>query len=129
MPCEGLPPRHDDPEPKLDIGAHCINSCGGCARGCLQILVHKGLVGDVRVYPRDVFCEAIRWRAAAVVVAHNHPSGDPTPSEDDIALTKELIEIGRLHKIPVIDHLVLAKRGADAGTFVSIRNLAVLSFG
>ena len=69
------------------------------------------------------------WRSSSVVVAHNHPSGDPTPSEDDIALTKDLIEIGRLHKIPVIDHLVLAKRGADAGTFVSIRNLAILSFG
>ena len=96
---------------------------------CRPISVHKGSVGDVRVYPRDVFCEAIRWRAAAVIVAHNHPSGDPTPSEDDIAMTKELIEIGRLHKIPVIDHLVLAKRGSEDGTFVSIRNLAVLSFG
>jgi DNA repair protein RadC len=79
-----------------------------------------------------LFCRARQpavLTATAVVVAHNHPSGDPTPSEDDIAMTKELIEIGRLHKIPVIDHLVLAKRGADAGTFVSIRNLAVLSFG
>ena len=65
----------------------------------------------------------------AVIVAHNHPSGDPTPSEDDIALTKELIEIGRLHKIPVIDHLVLSRRGSEDGTFVSIRNLAVLLFG
>ena len=92
-------------------------------------MVHKGSAGDVRVYPRDVFCEAIRWRAAAVIVAHNHPSGDPTPSEDDIVLTKELIEIGRLHKIPVIDHLVLSRRGSEDGTFVSIRNLAVLSFG
>ena len=79
-----------------------------------------------------LFCRARQpavLTAAAVVVAHNHPSGDPTPSEDDIALTKNLIEIGKLHKIPVIDHLVLAKRGADAGTFVSIRNLAILSFG
>ena len=42
MPCEGLPPRHDDPEPKLDIGAYCIKSLGRCAKGCLQI--SKGVV-------------------------------------------------------------------------------------
>jgi len=77
---------------------------------CRPILVHKGSVADVRVYPRDVFCEAIRWRAYAVIVAHNHPNGDPTPSDEDVALTKELIEIGKLHRIPVIDHLVLAAR-------------------
>lgn len=96
---------------------------------CRPISVHKGSVGDVRVYPRDVFCEAIRWRAYAVIVAHNHPCGDPTPSDDDIALTKDLIEIGKLHKIPVIDHLVLSKSKSGAGQFVSIRNLAVIAFG
>ena len=96
---------------------------------CRPIPVHKGSVGDVRVYPRDVFCEAIRWRAYAVIVAHNHPCGDPTPSDDDIALTKDLIEIGKLHKIPVVDHLVLSKSLSGTEQFVSIRNLAVIAFG
>lgn len=64
-----------------------------------------------------------------MIVAHNHPSGDPAPSEEDIALTKSLIEIGKLHQIPVIDHLVIGSPSSNHGVgFVSIRNLAILDF-
>jgi DNA repair protein RadC len=60
------------------------------------------------VHPREVFREAILAGAAAVVLFHNHPSGDPTPSRDDLALTRRLLTAGDLVGIDVIDHLVLA---------------------
>jgi DNA repair protein RadC len=60
------------------------------------------------VHPREVFREAAGGGAAAIVLFHNHPSGDPTPSGDDVALTARLVEAGRLMGIEVVDHLVLA---------------------
>ena len=57
--------------------------------------------------PRDVFREAMLGAAAAIVVFHNHPSGDPSPSPDDIALTRRLAAVGELIGIPVVDHIVL----------------------
>lgn len=90
---------------------------------CEPIAVTKGGVAAVAVHPREVFCEAIRWRAHAVVVAHNHPNGDPTPSEQDVDLTDKLLAAAKVVHIPVLDHLVLA--GED---FKSIRALGVVSF-
>ena len=60
------------------------------------------------VHPREVFREAILAGAAAIVLFHNHPSGDPSPSRDDVALTRRLVTAGDLIGIDVIDHLVLA---------------------
>ena len=71
----------------------------------------------------------MRYRAFAVLVAHNHPSGDPEPSAEDIEITERLIETGRLLGIKVIDHLVLGSLGSAGGRgFVSIRNIAALKF-
>ncbi len=61
------------------------------------------------VHPREVFAEAIRSKAASVILAHNHPSGDPEPSEDDLIITKRLVESGRTLGIEVIDHIIVAK--------------------
>jgi DNA repair protein RadC len=61
------------------------------------------------VHPREVFREATTAGAAAVVVFHNHPSGDPTPSRDDVALTSRLVEAGELMGIAVLDHVVLGE--------------------
>ena len=67
--------------------------------------------------------------AYALIIAHNHPSGDTTPSHEDIDLTKSLIEIGRLHQIPIVDHLIIGSPSANNGIgFTSIRNLAILDF-
>jgi DNA repair protein RadC len=63
----------------------------------------------VEVHPRDIFRPAIARNASAVLVAHNHPSGDVKPSEQDLALTKRLVEAGRLLGIPVLDHLIITK--------------------
>lgn len=61
------------------------------------------------VHPREVFKEAISASAAAVIFVHNHPSGDPTPSADDIKLTKRLIEVGKLVDIEVLDHVIIGE--------------------
>lgn len=96
---------------------------------CDPICINKGRVDNVKIHPREVFYEAVRWRAYALIIAHNHPCGDPTPSEEDIKLTKILIEIGKIHQIPIIDHLILGDSISNNGTgFVSIRNLAILDF-
>lgn len=63
------------------------------------------------VHPREIFAPALRVRAAQVVVAHNHPSGDPTPSEEDLELTERLAEAGALLGIPLVDHVVIGTRG------------------
>ena len=73
--------------------------------------VSIGSVNVTLVHPREVFKPAILLNAAAIIVAHNHPSGDPTPSPEDRALTARLIEAGRLLGIEVLDHLVLTASG------------------
>jgi len=60
-------------------------------------------------HPREVFSEAIRNKAAAVILVHNHPSGDPEPSEDDLTVTKKLVEAGKVVNIEVLDHVIITK--------------------
>ena len=66
------------------------------------------------VHPRETFKAAIIGQASALILAHNHPSGDPTPSQEDRALTKRLKEVGELVGIPVLDHLVIGDGGRYA---------------
>ncbi len=63
------------------------------------------------VHPREVFKDAIMHNAYSVVLAHNHPSGDPEPSEDDLTITKRLTEAGKILGIEVIDHIIITKTG------------------
>ena len=74
-----------------------------------------GTINASLVHPREVFVKAIRQHAAAVILAHNHPSGDPRPSAEDRAITKRLLESGELLGIPVLDHVVIG--GADYVNF------------
>jgi DNA repair protein RadC len=76
-----------------------------------DITVTRGLLNSSPVHAREVFREAIAEAAAAVVLAHNHPSGDPTPSADDLRVTAELVAAGRVLDIPVYDHVIIG-RGA-----------------
>jgi len=69
--------------------------------------IARGSATEVGVHPREVFRPLIRVAAAGAVVAHNHPSGDPTPSVDDIELTRRLCAVGKLVGIPVLDHIVI----------------------
>ena len=69
--------------------------------------VSVGSLDTTLAHPRDVFEKAIRANAAAVIVAHNHPSGDPHPSDDDIRLTRRLVEAGKILGIKVLDHVIV----------------------
>jgi DNA repair protein RadC len=73
--------------------------------------ISVGTLNASLVHPREVFKDAIMHSAASVVLAHNHPSGDPEPSEDDITITKRLIEAGKILGIEVMDHIIIAKNG------------------
>jgi len=68
-----------------------------------------GILNASIVHPREVFAPAIKHRVSSIVLCHNHPSGDTTPSEDDNKLTKRLIEAGRLLGIEVLDHLIITE--------------------
>ena len=74
-------------------------------------LISVGTLDASIVHPREVFREATIAGAFGIILFHNHPSGDPKPSRDDIALTRRLIEAGELMGITVIDHVILAERG------------------
>ncbi len=86
--------------------------------------VYKGNVNSAQVRVGELFREAIRRNAAAVIVAHNHPSGDPTPSPDDITLTRQIVKAGNLLNINVMDHLVLGRR-----RWVSLKERGLVYFG
>lgn len=79
-------------------------------------IVSEGILNSSLVHPREVFRAAIVLGAAAIIVAHNHPSGNPEPSQEDIAITKQLVEAGKIIGIPVHDHIIFA--GAQYSSFV-----------
>lgn len=73
--------------------------------------VSVGILDSTLVHPREVFDSAVRAAAAAIIVAHNHPSNDPTPSDEDIRLTRRLVEAGKVLGIRVLDHVVVTRDG------------------
>ena len=80
------------------------------------LTIYKGTLNSSHVRVGEPFKQAVRSNAAAIIVAHNHPSGDPTPSPDDIVLTKAIVQAGKLLDVDVLDHLVIGK-----GQFVSLK--------
>jgi DNA repair protein RadC len=89
--------------------------------------ISQGTLDTILVHPREVFKIAIAANASAIILAHNHPSGDPTPSEADIRVTRDLIRAGQLLKIDVLDHIIVGARTADRPRdyvdYVSLREL------
>ena len=86
--------------------------------------VTNGTIDTLLVHPREVFKAAIAANAAAVVLAHNHPSGDPTPSEADIKVTRDLIRAGQLLKIEVLDHVIIGRATPERPKdYASLREL------
>lgn len=86
--------------------------------------ISQGTLDSLLVHPREVFKAAISAGAAAIVLAHNHPSGDPTPSEGDIKVTRDLIRAGQLLKIEVLDHVILGRATHERREdFVSLKAL------
>ena len=70
-------------------------------------LLYKGILNKSLVHPRDIFKEAYLLSACSFICIHNHPSGDASPSSNDIELTKRLKEIGNMHGIPILDHIIV----------------------
>jgi len=88
------------------------------------VRVSEGTLDTLLVHPREVFRVAIAANAAAIVLCHNHPSGDPSPSEADIKVTRDLIRAGQLLKIEVLDHVILGRASPDRSKdYVSLREL------
>ena len=85
----------------LDTRANLIN----------HQIISIGTLSNTLVHPRELFYPAIRHKAASIIIAHNHPSGDPTPSREDLALTKTLLEAAALMDIPINDHLIITDTG------------------
>jgi len=86
-----------------------------------DLLVTRGILNSSLVHPREVFRGAIAEAAAGIIVVHNHPSGDPTPSADDRAVTRQLVEAGRVLDLPVYDHVVVG-----ANRYVSFAEAGLL---
>jgi len=87
------------------------------------VTMYRGSLNTSQVRIGELFKSAIRRNAAAIIVIHNHPSGDPTPSPDDVALTRVIVQAGKLLDIDVLDHLVIGR-----GKFVSLKERG-LGFG
>jgi DNA repair protein RadC len=86
-----------------------------------EAVVSVGCLTSSLVHPREVFKEAVSARAAALILFHNHPSGDPEPSAEDVSITRRLVSAGTLLGIEVLDHVILG-----AGRFVSLKERGVL---
>jgi len=90
-------------------------------------LIHKeviflGTLNQAPVFPREVFRSAVRQNAAGIILIHNHPSGDPTPSQEDILLTQNLLELARTMEIPLLDHIIIGTNGNNVTLpFISMR--------
>lgn len=88
----------------LDTRRHLMRRC----------FISKGTLNRTMVHPRDVFRDAIISNASAIILAHNHPSGDPSPSKPDRELTRELVEAGISLHIPVIDHIIIGTQSTSS---------------
>ncbi len=80
------------------------------------VMVYRGSLNSAQIRIGEIFKMAVRVNAAGIIVAHNHPSGDPTPSPDDVSVTRSIVEAGKLLDISVLDHLIIGK-----GRFVSLK--------
>lgn len=91
--------------------------------------VSKGTLDSTLVHPREIFKPAVQHSAAKVVLAHNHPSGDPSPSSQDIQITRKLIAAGKMIEITVLDHLIIGRKMHEGATdFYSLRESGLVTF-
>jgi len=98
----------------LDIQRHLL---------CEPAVVSRGTANSALIHPREIFRNAIRHGAVSVVVAHNHPGGDATPSEEDVLQTRRLVEAGFCIGVPLDDHIVITQDG-----WASLRELGLVDF-
>lgn len=90
--------------------------------------VTRGLLDASLVHPREVFATAIKHAAAAVILAHNHPSGDPTPSPEDLRITRQLVDASRILGIRILDHVIVVRETPDRPGHLSLREHGLANF-
>ena len=100
------------------------------AKNCLvdRQMVSLGIADASLVHAREVFRPAIVENAAAIVLIHNHPSGDPAPSAEDVRITKQIIEAGRIVGIAVQDHVIIGRTSESGRGFLSMREQGLCDF-
>ena len=98
----------------LDVQMHPLRT---------PIRISRGTSDSVPAFARDVFKEALKWGAHAVMVAHNHPSGDLEPSNANLDFTRRLIELGEIAQIQLLDHLIIATSNNTSKSYCSIREM------
>jgi DNA repair protein RadC len=108
--------------PDLQVEQFRLLILDGKYRLIEDVLVSQGTLTSSPVHPREVFHAAIRAKAAAVVLLHNHPSGDPSPSADDLEITRRLVQVGDMVGIRIVDHVIVGQ-----GTFTSLSDRGLLS--
>lgn len=113
---------HTSPHYRLDVEQFAVLMLNTRRRITGHTITATGTLDTILVHPREVFRAAIACNAAAIVMAHNHPSGDPTPSEADIKVTRDLIRAGQLLKIDVMDHVITGHPSEGKG-YTSLREL------
>jgi DNA repair protein RadC len=102
----------------------CLNARNGMKA---SEVVSVGIQDASLIHPREVFAIALEHRAAAIVLLHNHPSGDATPSAEDVKITRQLIAAGHIMDIPVLDHVVIGL-GPNGLRWVSMREAGLVQF-
>jgi DNA repair protein RadC len=107
-------------EPQEVLAVLCLNSRNQIVH---KEIVYRGSTNSSQVRVGEVFRPAIVRRATAIIVAHNHPSGDPTPSPDDVAVTRAMVGAGNILDIPILDHIVIGLE-----KFVSLKERGGLGF-
>ena len=105
--------------------AFCVLTLNTKNKMIAKHLITLGLADSAPVHPREVFRPAIADSAAAVILVHNHPSGDPTPSAEDLRVTRQLLEAGKVIGIRVLDHVII---GRNDTPHVSLREKALATF-
>ena len=116
---------------ELSQEVFCILCLNGKGKLISKNIITIGLVNQTLAHPREIFKVAIQDSATSIVLVHNHPTGDPYPSQADIKLTNQVIEGSKFLLIPVIDHVIIGKEQDDAGLsspFYSLRDKGLCNF-
>lgn len=92
-------------------------------------IITAGLVDSSLVHPREVFRTAILRNAKSIVLVHNHPTGDTTPSAEDVRITRQIVEAGRIVGIDVLDHVIVGRGAAGGVVTLSMRESGLVQFG
>ena len=92
-----------------DTEGFCVMLLNARNKLILAEIVTAGLADASLVHPREVFRSAVKQGACAVILCHNHPSGDPSPSAEDVSITKQMVDAGRVLDIKVLDHVIIGR--------------------